>query len=219
MNPRIRRLALALAGCALLVTAFSASAQRILIDGNPSPSVPLNTTPPRPVNGPAVLVGTPGYLLVNTDNLSLRSGPDARFSLIGVLDGGTRLIALGSNGVIGDGRWWFVEVGELHGWVTDEFVVIRGDLRNLPVVEPAGEIARPSFYIGGLNPLYPNRFGNALCLVGGGLFYRAIGVDSTDPSWVQIEADCGTGPVTGWVQFDRGLLRNTGELLLPVVNF
>lgn len=220
MNPHIRRIALTLAACALLVTsALAVSAQRILIDGNPSPSVLLNTAPPRPVNPPSVLVGQPGYLLVNTDNLSFRTGPDARYSLVGILDGGTRLIALGSNGEIGDDRWWFVEVGGLRGWVTNEFVVIRGDLRNLPLVMDEGELAPAVFYIGGLNPLYPNRVSDPLCLVGGNTFYRVVGVDAQEPSWVQIEADCGTGLVLGWVQFDRGLLRNVGEISIPVVNF
>jgi hypothetical protein len=219
VRPRSRPVAFAAALALSLAAAAPAFSATILIDGNPGPTVPINTHPPRPVNPPGAARVGPGYLVVNVDNLSLRSGPDASFSLVGVIDGGTELIPLGSDGALGDERWWFVEVGGLRGWVKNEFVVIRGDLRGLPQVEARGEIAQPVLYMGGLNPLYPSRTGQPICLVGGDLFFRVLGVDAEEPSWVQIEAACGGRTVTGWVQADRGLLRNPGDVAIPVVPF
>jgi hypothetical protein len=205
----------------LAALAGSASAQFIIdntIDGSVGPTVPINQPPPRPVNNPVLLAGERGYLIVNTDNLNLRSGPGAEYSQIAVLDGGTRLIALGTNGNF-QRLWWYVEVGGLRGWVSNEFVVIRGDLRGLPVVPVLGELARPTLYVGLRAPLYsaPGIFSAPICEVDGNLFYYVLGADARVASWYLIEADCFGTTVTGWIQAERGLLRNPANIALPIV--
>ncbi|MCS7071566.1 MAG: SH3 domain-containing protein [Anaerolinea sp.] len=205
----------------LTALAGSASAQFLIdgdVDGSVGPTVPINQPPPRPINDPLLLIGEPGFLIVNTDNLNLRSGPGPEYSQIAVLDGGTRLIALGTNG---DFRrlWWYVEVGGLRGWVTNEFVIIRGDLRGLPVVPVRGELARPTLYIGVRNTLYsaPSPYSDPICDVGGDLFYYVLGADARAASWYLIEAECFGAAVTGWIQADRGLLRNPAGVALPIL--
>src|SRR5690606_15566188 len=59
--------------------------------GSTSPSVPLNSTAPRPTNAELDVDLLPGYLIVNTDNLSIRSGDGAQYTLVAIVDGGTRL--------------------------------------------------------------------------------------------------------------------------------
>jgi len=215
---RIRRVWITLVTLfALAALAGGASAQ-FLIDGVVGPTVPINQPPPRPVNSALALVGEPGYLIVNTDNLNLRSGPGPEYSQIAVLDGGTRLIALGTNGNF-NALWWYVEVGGLRGWVTNRHVIVRGDLRGLPVVPVMGELTRPTLYVGLVNALYdaPSAFSDYVCDVGGNLFYYVVGADARVPSWFLIEAECFGTAVTGWIQADRGLLRNPAGVPLPII--
>jgi len=110
--------------------------------GTTSQTVPLNTAPPRPTNPDAVSQVLAGYLLVNTDNLSIRTGPAPSFTLVAVVDGGTELIPLGRTA---DFTWWYVQAGDVVGWATAEFLLARGDLRAVPVVPERGQVAPPTF--------------------------------------------------------------------------
>ncbi len=190
-------------------------------DGRAAPPIPLNTAPPRPVNPPGLAESQPGYAIVNTDNLFLRSGDGVQYDPVAVLDGGTRLIVLGSNGRFGDPDrlWWYVEVGDLRGWVKSEFLILRGDLRGLPVVPVTGTITQPALFVPLNNPLYntPSYGGRILCEIQGGVAYPAVGINEPGASWFQIEAMCGETPVLGWLPGDRGLIRNPAGLALPIV--
>lgn len=211
---------LIVAVAALPALAVESPLTLIVIDGSPGPSVPINVAPPRPVNPPEAIQGEAGYLVVNTDNLSLRTGPSAQYTLVGVLDGGTRLVVLGSNGQIGnpDQLWWFVEVGDLRGWVKNDFVVVRGNLSRVPTVEPEGTLIPPTLYVGVNNLIYaqPNFSSAAICEITGNLLYYVVAVDSSLAAWFAIEATCGGRTVTGWIAANRGILRNPANLTLPI---
>lgn len=188
-------------------------------DGRVSVPYDPNAIPPRPVNPPALIRNLPGYLIVNTDNLFLRTGDGVEYAPVGIVDGGTFLAPLGSNGAEDpDELWWYVEVGGLRGWVKNEFVIIRGDLSELPDVPVLGVINVPVLYVGGLNPIYntPNVGGRYLCQIEPNRLNTVIAQDADPAAWYQIEALCGDDLVIGWIQADRGLLRNPAGLTLPI---
>lgn len=179
-----------------------------------------NATLPRPTNAQAQIDALPGYLIVNTDNLFLRSGDSPRTEPRAILDGGTRLIVLGLNGRTGDSEWWFVEVGGLRGWVKDSFVIVRGDLRGTPIASPEGVILSPAFYIGVAAPLYDilSPSGEVLCEVPGNRFYGVVATNSAEnPLWYKIRAVCNGAAVEGWVYGPRGILRNSADVDVPVL--
>jgi hypothetical protein len=190
-------------------------------DGRTGPSVDPNAVPPRPTNPLEIVETQPGYAIVNTDNLFLRTGDSVEFTPVGILDGGTRLIVLGSNGRFDneDELWWYVEVGGLRGWVKDQFLYLRGDLRGLPVVPVIGEIIQPTLYVGVNNPIFNSRSVGArvLCEIAGGLLYNVVAVDDVEPTWVLIEATCDGATVNGWIPADRGILRNQGGVPINIV--
>ncbi len=178
-----------------------------------------NAELPRPVNPASAIEGLSGYLIVNTDNLFLRTGDRARYSPIAILDGGTRLIVRGYNGRE-ERPWWYVEVGGYKGWVTDEFVVVRGDLRGTPITDVDGTILSPALYIGYAAPIYDilSPAGEVICSVAGNRFYQVVAQNfSADPTYFKIRATCGGATVEGWVQAIRGILRNSGGVTIPVL--
>ncbi len=178
-----------------------------------------NSAPPRPVNPPDVVESLPGYAVVATDNLFIRTGDGAQFAPIGVLDGGTELIVLGQNGKSGDALWWYVEVGGMTGWVKSSLLYLRGDLTGVPVVPSNGEITPPTLYVGAdNNQIYntPSAGGRWLCNIPGNLVYTVVAQDAKTAAWYRIEATCDDQPALGWIQADRGILRNPGGVDIPV---
>lgn len=204
--------------------AFARDAVRILTgeafvlqpaDGETSESVAINAAPPRPINPPGLLDDLLGYAVVNTDNLFLRSGDSPRYSVIAILDGGTELAVLGRNE---DRTWWYVQVGGLRGWSSSEFLVLRGDLTDVQVVPVAGEFTQPRLYVGFTgNPLYalPIAGTASYCALPGNLEYAIVGRTAAS-DWYQIEAECDGDMVTGWMQADRGIVRNPSGVSIPV---
>lgn len=80
-------------------------------------------------------------LVVNTPALNLRSGPGPQYTVVVVLRGGTELPVLGTNG---DNSWYLVSSPVGAGWVDIDFVVARGDFRNVPaVIVPDSVTAAP----------------------------------------------------------------------------
>lgn len=190
-------------------------------DGRTGPSVDPNAVPPRPTNPVEIVESQPGYAIVNTDNLFLRTGDGPEYTPVGIIDGGTRLIVLGSNGQFADNDqlWWYVEVGGLRGWVKSEFLYLRGDLRGLPIVPVVGEIIQPTLYVGVRNPIFNSRSlgGRFLCDIPGGQLYNIVAVDDVEPTWVLIEATCDGVQVNGWLPADRGIIRNSGGVPINIV--
>ncbi len=187
-------------------------------DGVTSPTYDPNAPLPRPVNPPGVAEAQPGYAIVATDNLYLRSGDGAQFSPLGILDGGTRLIVLGQDGRSEDDRWWYVEVGGMQGWVRSSLLYLRGDLTGIPVIAAHGILTQPTLYVGAQNPIYnmPSAGGGARCLIAGNRLYFVIGQDAQAARWYLVEAACNGQTVLGWIQTNRGLLRNPGGVDIPV---
>jgi hypothetical protein len=178
-----------------------------------------NVELPRPTNPESAFANQPGYLIVNTDNLFLRTGDSARTNPVAILDGGTRLVVVGINGRTGDSAWWYVRVGGFNGWVKDSFVIVRGDLRGTPIAESDGTLIDPSLYIGVSAPIYDilSPAGKVICNVTGNRFYQVVAQNRAEsPTWYRIQATCSAGRVEGWVWAARGLLRNSANLTIPV---
>ena len=190
-----------------------------LLDGATSPDVPLNTAPPRPVNPIGLAEALPGYAVVNTDNLSVRSGDGPEYTLVAIVDGGTELVVLGRNRFAGDAEtWWYVQVGDVVGWVSGQFLIMRGDLSHVPEVPVRGDLIQPRFLlIRDQTPLYvsPDFNATGLCALNGGLEYPVVGRDA-DMVWYQVQADCNGSTLTGWVPAYLGAIRNPAALLIPV---
>lgn len=189
--------------------------------GQPRPTTDPNLPPPRPDNPEGLAEAQPGYAIVNTDNLFLRSGDGPEYTPVGILDDGTRLVVLGSNGRLRtpESLWWYVEVGGLRGWVKDEFLILRGDLRGLPIVPVEGELIKPTLYISLSAPLYSSRAIGAglLCTIPGGRLYNVLAADAATPTWYLIEAVCDNRLVNGWIQAERGLLRNPAGRRIHII--
>jgi hypothetical protein len=173
---------------------------------------------PRLSNPPGLAEADAAYGIVNTDNLHLRAGDGVRYARLAILDGGTPLILLGNNGASdADSLWWYVEVGGVRGWVKNEFIIIRGNTANLPVVETRGALAVPYFILGTPNFLrtVPAPGSTVLCSLPANINFPILRKDAVQASWFQIEAVCGGAPVVGWVQADAGFIRNEGGVAIP----
>ncbi len=185
-------------------------------DGVTSDPVELNAIPPRPINPPGLAESQPGFAIVNTDNLFLRSGDDVRYTVIGIVDGGTNLAVLGRNE---DLTWWYVQVGGLRGWVNSEFLVLRGDLSGIPEIPVLGELRQPSLYVGfSGNFVYGDPLiGSApLCTIPGNLEFPILG-RTRSTTWYLIEVTCDGVLTTAWIPVELGIVRNPAGLVIPIV--
>mgnify|MGYP001139950008 CR=1 FL=1 len=183
----------------------------------PSGSVPLNGTPPRPLNPDNLGLTETGYLLVTeAATVNLRSGDGTEFTIVGQVEAGDQLFVTGRNA---DRSWWFVRVGDVRGWVNGELVVVRGDLTGAPEVPVFGEIFPPRFFVFTEQPIRALPVDNAfvLCEIPGGLEYEIIG-KNVRGSWFLIRAMCDDVMVEGWISGELGALRNSGDLPIPIVD-
>ena len=156
-----------------------------------------------------------GYLIVNTSYLNVRSGPDAGYTIVGLVGGSDTLEVVGRND---DRSWWYVDVGGVRGWINGEHVLVRGDLSDVPVVETEGELIQPTLYIGFPgNPLYDelSAAGQVLCNLPGDAEHALVG-RSAGGNWYQIETTCNDETVVGWIQADKGLVRNPAGVDIPI---
>lgn len=185
-----------------------------ILDGRTSPSVPLNTTAPRPINPLNSVKNQAGYLIVNTDNQNIRSGDGPEYTVVAKVDGGTELFVLGRN----EARtWWYVQIDDVLGWVLGELTIIRGDLTGVPVVPVTGEIAQPTLFLFATTKLavLPVEGSLTVCEIPGNLEYYVIG-QNVRATWFELEATCNGSTVTGWVLAEAGGLRNPAESFIPV---
>jgi hypothetical protein len=194
-------------------------------DGRTAPSVPLGVAPPRPTNPEEYAGLLSGHAVVNTDNLFMRSGPGTEYTPVGIVDGGTVLVVLGRNddGLPDDSfeLWWYVEVGGLRGWVSSGLLALRGDLTGVPVVPSQGERIPPTVYVGFTGTrIYAQADGGSavLCGIRGDRFYLVVGRDTVTENWYLVEAQCENGRIVeGWLSIENVILRNDGEVSIPVV--
>lgn len=195
----------------LLVLGFN---QGSVPAGSTSPGVALNEVPPRPNNDPADVRAMPAHFIVNTDNLSVRSGDGPQYTLIGIVDGGTELIPLGRNK---DYSWWYVQVGSIVGWVKGEFLILRGDASGVPVVPTLGEITTPRVFVHLNQLLYsaPDTASLPLCSIDNNQEYYVVGRNG-DSSFYQIQATCDGVLVNGWIPGNLASIRNTANAAIPI---
>lgn len=150
-------------------------------------------------------------VIVNTSFLNVRSGPGAIYSSIGVLPGGTELAVVGRTR---DSSWWQVASAFGIGWVSAEFVLLRGDARAVPVVSAPGVVEQPrAAVVGAPVNVYVLPDGNAsllgMALVGSEL---PIAGQTGDGVWWQVETNVGMG----WVLQAEVALRGSATVV-PVV--
>ncbi len=186
----------------------------LLIPGETSPAVDPNAVPPRPVNARDVSQDLIGHLVVNTDNLSLRTGDAPEYSLVGIVDGGTILVPLGRNR---DFTWWYVQAGDLIGWAKAEFLVARGNLTDVPVVEAAGVIAPVTLvvFLDAQLLSAPRDTALPLCTIAGNHEYNVIGRNRTE-TWYEVQATCDNAVVNGWLNATVGVVRNPASIPVPI---
>ncbi|MCB9435665.1 MAG: SH3 domain-containing protein [Anaerolineales bacterium] len=92
-------------------------------------ALPITDDTPQPDN----------HIIANAYKLNVRSGPGPEYTILAVVDGGTKLT---TTGVSADRVWWRVEGDFGVGWVRTRYILFRGDVSMIPVVsEPLGEIA------------------------------------------------------------------------------
>lgn len=153
-----------------------------------------------------------GFLIVDTGRLNLRSGDGAQYSIVTSVPGGTELNIIGRND---DRSWWYVEVNGRVGWVNAEFVIIRGDLTNVPEEENTeGDVVPPVFIVYSDSMTYVIRstlLSNRLCEIAGGVEYPLIARNEAS-DWFLIQTRCGPG----WIEGERGAVRNIEVVDVPV---
>jgi len=146
-----------------------------------------------PDNSPALDFPT---VIVNTGFLNIRSGPGAGFSSVSTVPGGTGLTLLG---FAPDGVWYYVQGTFGRGWLNSEFVLLRGDASNLPIIEDlsGATLARPVAVITNAVTLYaaPDVTLGVVGALSGPLEVDIV-ARTEDATWVQVATDVGFG----WVQ-------------------
>lgn len=201
------------------LTCDSTASEFELIDR--SPAAPINEPIPQPENIIGVAETQAGYLVVTTLNANLRSCDQPTCSRVGIVHSSDFLVALGTNGESGDTLWWYVQSGDIRGWIWGDLVVGRGDLTDLPIIETEGEPAQATVYIGYTgNPIYDvlGEGSQAICAVQASDNYPLLG-RNFDTTWVFIEAQCTDGTtVQGWMNANNVAIRNTGNVFVPIFN-
>lgn len=97
-----------------------------------TPTPDFETNRPTPGDGPRALP-TP-YVIVNTDKLSGRRGPDSSFTRVGEAAKGAELMILARTP---DSKWWQVCcMANQPVWVAAEFVTAKGPIDTVPVLTP-----------------------------------------------------------------------------------
>lgn len=181
-----------------------------------SEPVEINATAPRPTNLDGIVETQTGYGIVNTDNANVRTCDAPECARVAVVDGGTELVVLGRNA---DDSWWYVQIGDVRGWIWGDLIVLRGDLSDTPVVYTEGEPTPPTAYVGFAgNPLYAEPFysGGIVCYLPGGVEHLIVGRTSGD-TWLELDATCEDGVVRrGWLLGEAAAIRNTGRVYVPI---
>lgn len=155
------------------------------------------------------------YLIINTNALNIRTGPDVKYQALGSLRGGT---SYNIDGKSPDGIWFHI-IGTPYGggWVRGRYIIFRGDLGAIPTIyEPYGELQASYLYAHIFIPVYTHPNGTQLGLVPGQTEYLITG-RSYDGRWLLIRTSQ-FGEV--WTQYSRGSFRgywyNIPVILNPV---
>jgi uncharacterized protein YgiM (DUF1202 family) len=154
-------------------------------------------------------------LIVNTSFLNVRSGPGGEFSVVATLSGGDEVQALG---ISRDGFWFLARGTFGTGWVDTDFVLFRGNIDSIPVIDPGAALEQATVQA----PVVI--FSTSLTLYAApGVNFGAVGfvngpgelpvvARTADGLWVQISTPNGFG----WVLADQVVVRGDPNLI-PVV--
>jgi hypothetical protein len=182
-----------------------------------SRSINLNELAPNPENPDGIAEEQTGYGIVNTSFANLRSGPAPEFARVAVVSGGDTLVVLGRNE---DLTWWYVQVGEVRGWIFNDLIILRGDLRNVPLVSGQAELTPISVYVGWAGNSLWNGLqlsSEVICPLQGGLEFLVLG-RSFNEEWLYVVGVCQDGSIAeGWMLAEAGLIRNPAGLIIPVL--
>ena len=202
---------------AIVLTCDSTPEEVSVIDV--SPSVILDEPIPLPENIEGLAESLSGYAIVNTTSANLRSCDSPTCTRVAIVHGGDSLIVLGRNA---NQSWWYVQAGDIRGWIWDDLVVLRGDLSDVPYVRTEGEPTPPTAYVGFTgNPVYDGLSSGShmICAIQGNREYLIVGRNARNTTWLLLEALCLDGTeVTGWLSADAALIRNTGGVAVPIVS-
>lgn len=189
-------------------------AENVVVSGVTSPSVAVNILPPSGENTDDTIAAQPGFALVNTGFLNLRSGDGPEYTIVGRVTGGDKLVVIGRNEKL---SWWLVQAGDIVGWALGDFLLLRGDLTDVAEVVAVGEIALPRFFLYSDSNLRATALESSevLCAVAKNLEYEIVGRNN-DLSQVKVNAVCENTPVQGWLAVDSGAVRNVGSVGIPV---
>ena len=67
------------------------------------------------------------------DYVNVRTGPSVDYNIIGMLTANQSALVIGKSA---DSSWWQVRMGAVTGWISADYVEIRGDQSTIPVVKP-----------------------------------------------------------------------------------
>ncbi len=160
--------------------------------------VPITYGLPEPVTfGPTV-----NTIFVNVEFLNLRTGPDAKYAILGILRGGQQYTVAG----ISPDRIWFYIVGTPFGdgWVRGGFTIFRGDINEVPVIEPPyGQLLPSTFVVAVYIPVFDAPRGRELQFLLPPGEYAVTGRNFAG-GWIRLDT-----PQFGevWTQFSRGFFR------------
>jgi uncharacterized protein YgiM (DUF1202 family) len=156
-----------------------------------------------------------GRIIVNTSFLNARSGAGGEFSVVATLGGGDELEAVG---ISRDGFWFLVRGSFGTGWVDTDFVVFRGSIDSVPVVDPSAVLTEATID----TPVAI--FSTSLTLYAApGVNFGAVGfvngpgelpvvARTADGRWVQVSTPNGFG----WVLAEQVIVQGDPRLI-PVV--
>lgn len=188
---------------------------------SPSASVEVGEVAPQPENIEGVETLTGNYLVVATGAANLRSCPDPTCTQVAIVNWQEFLIPIGSNGAgTSASLWWYVQVGDVYGWIWNELTVVRGDLSGLPVIETEGEPIPPVAAVGAIDvTIFSDQALTApICVLGQSAQYAIVGRDA-NTTRLLINGTCADGVtmVQGWINRDLILLRNFGQVFVPII--
>lgn len=151
---------------------------------------------------PATFGPTQNVVIVNVEFLNLRTGPDAEYAILGILEGGEQYTVAG---VSPDGIWFYVvDTPFGDGWLRGGFTVFRGDYEEVPVINPPyGDLLQSTFVVVVYIPVFDVPNGRELQFLLPPGEYAITGRNYTG-GWIRLQT-----PQYGevWTQFSRGFFR------------
>ncbi len=177
-----------------------------------------NDAPSAPVEARdlADIFGLQGTGVVTANRLNVRAGDGIQYRRLNVVTGGMELNIIGRNEAA---SWWYVAFGEQRGWVSADYVLLRGDLQYSDDIAvagenliPRGEVIFPRFIFYQDYPIHaqPTTSSQVVCEMAGNVEYNVLG--RTDSwTWYQLQVTCNGIPLTGWAQANLGALRRYGQ--------